>query len=71
MKTVSIPIERLMFGNEHWRSHLAIDEVEVYCDLLDQTRKETFLTTTTHSRSTNRSKAWHKLMTGGGTDETV
>ncbi len=31
----AIPIERFLFGNEHWRSHRAIDEIEVYCDLLD------------------------------------
>ena len=35
MTTISIPIERFMFGNEHWRSHRAMDEIEVYCDLLE------------------------------------
>ena len=35
MPTISMPIERLLFGNEHWRSYRAIDEVEVYCDLLE------------------------------------
>ena len=31
----SIPIERFLFGNEHWRSNRAIDEIGVYCELLD------------------------------------
>ena len=31
----SIPLERFLFGNEHWRSYRAIDEIEVHCDLLD------------------------------------
>ena len=31
----SIPIERFLFGNEHWRSHRAIAEIEVYCGLLE------------------------------------
>ena len=35
MPIVSMPIERFLFGNEHWRSYRAIDEVEVYCDLLE------------------------------------
>ena len=35
MATISIPMERFLFGNEHWRSYRAIDEVEVYCDLLE------------------------------------
>ena len=35
MSVISIPIERFLFGNEHWRSHRAIDEIGVYCDLLD------------------------------------
>ena len=30
-----IPFDRLFFGNENWRSHRAIDEIEVYCDLLE------------------------------------
>ena len=34
MSTISIPIERIVFGNEHWRSYRAIDEIEVYCDIL-------------------------------------
>ena len=34
MPTSSIPIERFLFGNEHWRPRRAIDEIEVYCDLL-------------------------------------
>ena len=28
MPTISMPIERFLFGNEHWRSYLAIDEIE-------------------------------------------
>ena len=35
MPIVSMPIERFLFGNEHWRSYRAIDEVEIYCDLLE------------------------------------
>lgn len=35
MLTVSMPIERFLFGNEHWRSYRAMDEVEIYCDLLE------------------------------------
>lgn len=35
MTTISIPIERLVFGNEHWRSYRAIDELKIYCDLLE------------------------------------
>ena len=33
--TISMPGARLIFGNEHWRSYRAINEIEVYCDLLD------------------------------------
>ena len=35
MPTIAMPIERFLFGNEHWRSYRAIDEIEVYCDLLE------------------------------------
>ena len=35
MPTISVPTERFLFGNEHWRSYRAIDEIEVYCDLLE------------------------------------
>ena len=35
MATKVIPIGRVLFGNEHWRSYRAIDEVEVYCELLE------------------------------------
>ena len=35
MPVVSIPVERLIFGNEHWRSNRAVDEIQIYCDLLD------------------------------------
>ena len=34
MTTISIPFERFFFGNEHWRSNRAINEIRVYCDLL-------------------------------------
>ena len=38
--TVTItPGERILFGNEHWRSHRAISEIEVYCDLIDNLQK--------------------------------
>ncbi|MCY4079135.1 MAG: hypothetical protein OXF54_02750 [Caldilineaceae bacterium] len=30
-----IPLERILFGNEHWRSHRAINEIEIYCELLE------------------------------------
>lgn len=35
MSTISFPIEKFLFGNENWRSHRAVDEIGVYCDLLD------------------------------------
>ena len=35
MPVISIPIKRLLFGNEHWRTNRAIDEMEIYCDLLE------------------------------------
>ena len=35
MAIVSIPIERFLFGNEHWRSYRAMDEVAIYCDLIE------------------------------------
>ena len=40
MPTISVPIERFLFGNENWRSYRAADEIGIYCDLLDilQTR---------------------------------
>ena len=31
----SIPMERFLFGNENWRSYRAINEIDIYCDLLD------------------------------------
>ena len=32
----TIPITRsTLIGHDYWRSHRAIDEIEVYCDLLD------------------------------------
>ena len=30
-----ISLEQFMFGNRHWRSYRAVDEIEVYCDLLE------------------------------------
>ena len=35
MSTISMPIERFLFGNEHWRSYRAINEIEIYCDILE------------------------------------
>ena len=35
MTTTSIPLAWLFWGNEHWRSYRAINEIEIYCDLLD------------------------------------
>lgn len=35
MAIISMPIEKFFFGNEHWRSDRAIDEIEIYCDLLE------------------------------------
>lgn len=35
VSTISFPIERFLFGNENWRSHHAVDEIGVFCDLLD------------------------------------
>lgn len=35
MSVISIPMERFLLGNERWRSYRAIDEIGVYCDLLD------------------------------------
>ena len=30
-----IPFERFLFGHDEWRSYRAINEIEVYCDLLE------------------------------------
>ena len=35
MPTINVSFERLFFGNKHWSTPGAIDEVEIYCDLLD------------------------------------
>ena len=35
MSWVPFSIKRFMFGNDHWRSHRAINEIEIYCDLLE------------------------------------
>ena len=35
MSIRSFPIERFLFGNEHWRSYRTIDEMAIYCELLD------------------------------------
>ena len=35
MSTIKIPIGRFFFGNEHWRSNRAVEEIRIYCDLLD------------------------------------
>ncbi len=39
MRVASFPVERFLFGNEHWRSYHAIDEMGVYCDLLENLQK--------------------------------
>ena len=46
MPTISVPIERFLFGNENWRSYRAVDEIGVYCDLLGilQTRIDSLQT---------------------------
>ena len=36
MSTNEFSFERLLFGNEHWSTPGAIDEIQIYCDLLDQ-----------------------------------
>ena len=36
MTSIAIPVGRFLFGNEHWRSNRAIDEIGVYSDLLDE-----------------------------------
>ena len=35
MSTKEFSFERLMFGNSHWSSPAAIDEIEILCDLVD------------------------------------
>ena len=35
MTNGSIPLERLLLGNEYWYSYDAVDEIEIYCELLD------------------------------------
>ncbi|GEM_PF-2957696 len=35
MRERSVSIDRLFFGHEYWSSDNAIDEIEVYCELLD------------------------------------
>ncbi|MYE54133.1 MAG: hypothetical protein F4X34_02925 [Chloroflexi bacterium] len=35
MSVVQIPFKQLVFGNEHWLSYRAIDEIEIYCDLIE------------------------------------
>ena len=35
MTMISMSLEKFMFGNEHWRSYRAVDEVDIYCDLLN------------------------------------
>ena len=35
MTTTSIPFAWLFWRNEHWRSYRATNEIEIYCDLLD------------------------------------
>ena len=35
MTIISVSFERFAFGNEHWRAYRAMDEIEIYCDLLE------------------------------------
>ncbi len=35
MTQISIPIERLIFGNEHWNADKATNEIEAYCYSMD------------------------------------
>ena len=35
MTWISMSLDRFMFGNEHWRSYRAADEIEIYCDVLE------------------------------------
>ena len=35
MTIISMSFDKFMFGNEHWRSYRAADEIEIYCDLLE------------------------------------
>ena len=35
-----IPLERVLFGHDYWRSYRAIDKIEVYCDLVDHLEKK-------------------------------
>ncbi len=35
MSFIEFSFERFMFGNEHWGSPCAADEVKIYCDLLE------------------------------------
>lgn len=35
MSRIMISTERLMNGHEDWRTYIAVEEVEAYCDLLD------------------------------------
>ncbi len=41
MPVKSIPIDRVLLGNEHWLSYSAENEIEVYCDLLDYLQNKT------------------------------
>ena len=35
MPTIEFSFERIVFGSEYWSTPGAIDEIEIYCDLLD------------------------------------
>ena len=35
MTWISMSLDKFMFGNEHWRSYRAADEIEIYCDVLE------------------------------------
>ena len=46
MTKITMTMEKFFFGHVSWRSHRAINEIEVYCDLLDhlQDKKESLET---------------------------
>ncbi len=40
MTATSMSLEKLFFVNEDWHSTYAIDEIEIYCDLLEHLQKK-------------------------------
>ena len=41
--SISIPIERLLFGHENWSVFCAEGEIAVYCDLIDDLQSKLYL----------------------------